>query len=38
MMDKSAPWTTDADGKDIWFQNDSLKGKMTKEEIMEDTK
>jgi hypothetical protein len=32
MMDQTAPWTTDINGEDIWWQGDIMK-KGTVEEI-----
>jgi len=37
MMDQTAPWTTNKDGNDIWFQNDVMK-KGTVEDISNDQK
>jgi len=27
MMDETCPWTTDKNGDDIWYSNDSMKTK-----------
>lgn len=37
MMDQTAPWTTDINGEDIWWQGDIMK-KGTVEEIGADQK
>ena len=38
MIDQTAPWTTDKNGNDIWYQNDVMKDlkKMNPDDLMAD--